>query len=83
MLLDPAEAPYLGYNLFACLAVLGDDGAESRRVLGEIAARPDPGQRRIAYHAGSVARQRRFLHEALLHEADPENLEALRKFLSP
>ncbi|MDI1444245.1 hypothetical protein [Polyangium sp. 6x1] len=80
---DPEEAPSLGYHAMACLAVMGDDGAAVRTLLAELGGREDPEQRRLGYHFASLARHKRFLHEALLRETDESNVQVLKNALRP
>jgi hypothetical protein len=80
---DPAEQDNLGFFAMATLAALGDDGASVRALLRELIARPSPAERGLGYELASLARQTRILHEALLHETDPENRAALAKHLQP
>jgi len=80
---DPEEAPSIGYHTMGCLATMGDDGAAVRTLLGELGGRADPRHRSLAYQAASIARHKRFLHEALLRETDAGNVEALKNALRP
>ncbi|MDI1482534.1 hypothetical protein [Polyangium sp. y55x31] len=80
---DPEEVSSLGYHAMGCLAVMGDDGAAVRTLLAELGGRDDPRQRSLGYHVASVARHKRFLHEALLRETDESNVQTLKNALRP
>ncbi|MRG96108.1 hypothetical protein [Polyangium spumosum] len=80
---DPEEEPSLGYHTMACLAAFGDDGAGARALLAELGGRENPRQRGLGYQAASLARHKRFLHEALLRETDEDNVQALKNALRP
>ncbi|MDI3281975.1 hypothetical protein [Polyangium sp. 15x6] len=80
---NPEEEPSLGYHGMACLATMGDDGAAVRTLLAELGGRGDPRQRDLGYQLASIARHKRFLHEAVLRETDADKREALKNALRP